>query len=70
MLTMCLLTKEDKTMENFFDDWDATDYAFWAGYIETQLEGEKEEKQPDEPLTPEQMLESPFDYLDIDDEEE
>jgi len=57
-------------MRNFFDDFSAEDFAFWAGYIETQLEGEKEEKIDNEPLTPDQMLETPFDYLDIDDEEE
>ena len=57
-------------MGNFFDDWDSTDFAFWAGYIETQLEGEKEEKIDNEPLTPDEMLETNFDYLDIGDEEE
>jgi hypothetical protein len=57
-------------MGNFFDDWDSTDFAFWAGYIETQIEGEKEEKIDNEQLSPEQMLESPFDYLDEADEEE
>ena len=56
-------------MGNFFDDFDAEAFAFWGGFIQTQLEGEKEEKQPDEPLTPEQMLETPFDYLDLDEEE-
>jgi len=30
-------------MGNFFDDFDAEDFAFWGGFIETQLEGEKEE---------------------------
>jgi hypothetical protein len=43
-------------MGNFFDDFGAEDYAFWGGFIETQLEGEKEEKQPDEPLSFEDML--------------
>ena len=57
-------------MGNFFDDWDSTDFAFWAGYIETQLQGEKEEKIDNEQLTPDEMLESPFDYLDEADEEE
>ena len=58
-------------MGNFFDDWDSTDFAFWAGYIETQLQGEKEEKIDNEQLTPDEMLETPFDYLDeVDDEEE
>ena len=57
-------------MGNFFDDWDSTDFAFWAGYIETQLEGEKEEKIDNEPLTRDEMLETPFDNLDIGDEEE
>jgi len=58
-------------MGNFFDDFDAEDFAFWGGFIETQLEGEKEEKIDNEPLTPDEMLETPFDYLDeVDDEEE
>jgi len=43
-------------MGNFFDDFDIQDFAFWGGFIETQLEGEKEEKQPDEPLSFEKML--------------
>ena len=43
-------------MGNFFDDFDAEDFAFWGGFIQTQLEGEKEEKQPDEPLSFEDML--------------
>ena len=57
-------------MGNFFDDFSAQDFAFWGGFIETQLEGEKKEKIDNEPLTPEQMLETPFDNLDIGDEEE
>lgn len=43
-------------MCDFSDDFDAMDFAFWAGFIETQIEGEKEEKQADEPLTFEEML--------------
>ena len=31
-------------MCDLFDDWDAEDFAFWGGFIETQLEGEQEEK--------------------------
>ena len=55
-------------MGNFFDDFDTKDFAFWAGYIETQLEAEKEEKIDNEPLTPDEMLESPLDDLDNDDD--
>jgi hypothetical protein len=61
--------QEDYIMGNFFDDFDAEDFAFWGGFIETQLEGEKEEKIDNEPLTPDEMLETPFDYLDVDEEE-
>ena len=43
-------------MGDFFDDFSAEDFAFWAGFIETQLEGEKAEKEPDEPLSFEDML--------------
>ena len=43
-------------MGNFFDDFDAEDFAFWAGFIETQIEGEKEEKEQDEPVSFEDML--------------
>ena len=57
-------------MGDFWDDFDAEDFAFWAGFIETQLKGEKEEKIDNEQLSPEQMLETNFDYLDIDNEEE
>ena len=57
-------------MCDFFDDFDAESFAFWGGFIETQLEGEKEEKIDNEPLTPDEMLETPFDYLDIDEEEQ
>jgi hypothetical protein len=57
-------------MGNFFDDFDAEDFAFWGGFIQTQLEGEKKEKIDNEQLSPEQMLETNFDYLNIDDEEE
>ena len=28
-------------MCNFFDDFDAEDFAFWGGFILTQLEGEQ-----------------------------
>jgi hypothetical protein len=51
-------------MGNFFDDWDSTDFAFWAGFIQTQLEGEKEEKIDNEQLSPDELLETPWDYLD------
>ena len=57
-------------MGDFFDDWDATDYAFWAGYIETQLEGEKAEKEPDEPLSFEDMLKTGNEIFDEADDEE
>jgi hypothetical protein len=57
-------------MGNFFDDFDAEDFAFWGGFIETQLEGEKEEKIDNEQLSPDEMLETSFDYLDEADEEE
>ena len=56
-------------MGNFFDDFDAEDFAFWGGFIETQLEGEKKEKIDNEQLSPDEMLETPFDYLDLDEEE-
>ena len=55
---------------DFFDDWGWEDFAFWGGFIETQLEGEKERKIDNEQLSPDELLETPFDYLDIDDEEE
>ena len=44
-------------MGNFFDDFDAEDFAFWAGFIETQLEGEQEEKIENEPedITPDHL---------------
>jgi hypothetical protein len=57
-------------MGNFFDDWDSTDFAFWAGFIQTQLEGEKEEKIDNEQLSLDELLETPWDYLDEADEEE
>ena len=45
-------------MCNFFDDdFDALDFANLAFMIETQLEGEREEKEPEEP--------SPDDPLDF-----
>lgn len=34
----------------FDDDFDALDFAFIAGYVETQIEGEKEQEQDEEPL--------------------
>lgn len=44
-------------MCNFFDDFDSVeDFANLAGFIETQLEGEREEKEPDEP-SPDDLLE-------------
>ena len=56
-------------MCDFFDDFSAEDFAFWGGFIETQLEGEKEEKIDNRQLTPDELLETPFDYLDLDEEE-
>jgi hypothetical protein len=54
-------------MCNFFDDFDAEDFAFWAGFIESQVEGEKEEKINNEPMSIEEMLKTPLDELDGDD---
>lgn len=51
-------------MCNFFDDWDAEDYAFWAGYIETQIEGEKVRKQEFKPLSYEDSLKTGDDVFD------
>jgi hypothetical protein len=57
-------------MGNFFDDFGAEDYAFWGGFIETQLEGEKEEKQPDEPLSFEDMLKTGNEMFDEEPDDE
>ena len=50
-------------MGDFWDDFDVEDFAFWGGFIQTQLEGEKEEKIDNESLTPDELLEMD-DYLD------
>ena len=63
------IIKEGYIMGDFFDDFSAEDFAFWAGFIETQLEGEKEEKIDNEQLSPDELLETPWDYLDSDEEE-
>ena len=57
-------------MGNFFDDFDAEDFAFWGGFIETQLEGEKEEKQLDDPLSFEDMLKTGNEIFDEEADEE
>ena len=57
-------------MGDFFDDFDVEEFAFWGGFIETQLEGEKEGKSrlPDnEPESFDEMLRTPLD--DLEDEE-
>ena len=56
-------------MGNFFDDFDAEDFAFWGGFIETQLEGEKEVKS-DEPLSFEDMLKTGNEIFDEEPDEE
>ena len=56
-------------MGNFFDDFDVEDFAFWGGFIKTQLEGEKEQEQPDEPLSFEDMLKTGNEIFDEDNEE-
>ena len=38
-------------MCDWFDNFTAEDFAFWGGFIETQIEGEKDEKQEDGPLS-------------------
>ena len=38
-------------MCDWFDNFTAEDFAFWGGFIETQIEGEKDEVQEDEPLS-------------------
>ena len=47
-------------MCDIFDDWE--DFAFWGGYIETQVEGEKEGTEPTcGPLTEKEVLEGSYD---------
>lgn len=44
--------------DDFFDDngIDVGDAAFWGGFVETQVEGEKKENEPDEPLSIDEIL--------------
>jgi len=55
-------------MCDFFDNLDWEDFAFWAGYIETQIEGEQEKKYDNEPLSPEEMLKTGNEIFDNDEE--
>ena len=49
-------------MCDWFDNWDAEDFAFWGGFIETQIEGEKEGTEPaDRSLTEKEVLEDSYD---------
>ena len=57
-------------MGNFFDDFDVEDFAFWGGFIETQLEGEKEQEQPEEPLSFEDILKIGNVIFDVEPDEE
>ena len=57
-------------MGNFFDDFDTEDFAFWGGFIETQLKGEKEVKQSDEPLSFEELLKTGNEIFDEDADDE
>ena len=51
-------------MCDWFEGWDIEDFAFWGGYIETQIEGEKDRKQEFEPLSYEDTLKTGDDVLD------
>ncbi len=51
-------------MCDIFDDWDVEDFAFGEGFIETQIEGEKDEKQEFKPLSYEDTLKTGDDVFD------
>ena len=50
--------------DDFDDDgFDLEDAAFWGGFVETQVEGEKEDQEQSDP-SPEDTLKTDLDYLD------
>lgn len=64
MRSMRILSKE-VVMD--FDDLDIEEIAFAFGFLETQVEGEREEREPEEPLTFEEMVSTGDEMLDKDD---
>ena len=51
-------------MCDWFDNFSTEDFAFWGGFIETQIEGEKDEVQEDEPLSYKDSLKTGDDVFD------